>query len=51
MAMDHTNDLLSRIDQLKTIGVALSKERDINCLLESVLITAKNITQADGSTF
>nr|WP_315242565.1 HD domain-containing phosphohydrolase [uncultured Albidiferax sp.] len=50
MAMDLVGDLLSRLDQLNTIGAALSKERDINSLLEGILIAAKNITQADGGT-
>jgi HD-GYP domain-containing protein (c-di-GMP phosphodiesterase class II) len=50
MAMDLVGDLLSRLDQLNTIGAALSKERDLNSLLEGILIAAKNITQADGGT-
>lgn len=50
MAMDLVDDLLSRLDQLNTIGAALSKERDTNSLLEGILIAAKNITQADGGT-
>lgn len=50
MAMDLVGDLLSRLDQLNTIGAALSKERDISSLLEGILIAAKNITQADGGT-
>lgn len=43
-------DLLARFDQLNKIGVALSKERDINKLLETILVAAKNITHADGGT-
>lgn len=39
MAMDLVGDLLSRLDQLNTIGAALSKERDLNSLLEGILIT------------
>nr|WP_315227409.1 HD domain-containing phosphohydrolase [uncultured Albidiferax sp.] len=50
MAMDLVGDLLSRLDQLNSIGAALSKERDLNSLLEGILIAAKNITQADGGT-
>lgn len=50
MAMDLVDDLLSRLDQLNTIGAALSKERNTNSLLEGILIAAKNITQADGGT-
>ncbi|WP_366888024.1 HD domain-containing phosphohydrolase [Rhodoferax sp.] len=48
--MDLVDDLLSRLDQLNTIGAALSKERNTNSLLEGILIAAKNITQADGGT-
>ncbi len=50
MAKDLVEDLLSRLDQLNTIGAALSKERNIHSLLEGILIAAKNITQADGGT-
>ncbi len=32
------------------IGTALSNERDINCLLEAIMVAAKNITHADGGT-
>jgi HD-GYP domain-containing protein (c-di-GMP phosphodiesterase class II) len=44
------DDLLSRLEQLNTIGVALSKERDITRLLENILVAAKTITRADGGT-
>ncbi len=50
MAMDLVGDLLGRLDQLNAIGSALSKERDLNALLEGILIAAKNITHADGGT-
>ena len=50
MAKDLVGDLLSRLDQLNTIGVALSKERNLPSLLEGILIAAKNITHADGGT-
>jgi HD-GYP domain-containing protein (c-di-GMP phosphodiesterase class II) len=43
-------DLLQRLDQLIEIGVALSSERDIDKLLESILLAAKSITNADGGT-
>ncbi len=39
-----------RLEQLNQIGVALSKETDINRLLEAILIAAKDITNADGGT-
>ena len=39
-----------RLEQLHQIGIALSKETDINRLLEAILVAAKNITNADGGT-
>ena len=48
--MDSIEDLLKRLEQLNAIGAALSKERDITHLLESILIAAKTITHADGGT-
>jgi HD-GYP domain-containing protein (c-di-GMP phosphodiesterase class II) len=45
-----SSDLLQRLDQLVEIGVSLSSERDINKLLESILVAAKSITNADGGT-
>lgn len=48
--MDSIDSLLRRLEQLNTIGAALSKERDINRLLETILIAAKTITHADGGT-
>src|SRR5512142_1748527 len=43
-------DLLRRLDELNDIGVALSSERDINRLLETILVAAKRITNADAGT-
>ncbi|MBK9020505.1 MAG: GAF domain-containing protein [Sulfuritalea sp.] len=48
--MDNSGDLFRRLEQLNAVGAALSKERDINRLLESILIAAKTITHADGGT-
>ena len=48
--MDNSSDLFRRLEQLNDIGAALSKERDIERLLESILIAAKTITHADGGT-
>jgi HD-GYP domain-containing protein (c-di-GMP phosphodiesterase class II) len=48
--MDSSSDLFRRLEQLNEIGAALSKERDINRLLETILIAAKTITHADGGT-
>jgi hypothetical protein len=48
--MDNSIDLFRRLEQLNSIGAALSKERDTNRLLETILIAAKTITHADGGT-
>lgn len=48
--MDSVEDLLRRLEQLNEVGTALSRERDISRLLESILIAAKTITRADGGT-
>ena len=45
-----SSNLFERLEQLNQIGVALSKETDINRLLEIILIAAKKITNADGGT-
>ena len=42
--------LLSRLEYLNAIGAALSQERDIDKLLETILVAAKNLTHADGGT-
>ncbi|MBU1426918.1 MAG: GAF domain-containing protein [Gammaproteobacteria bacterium] len=42
--------LLSRLNDLNAIGAALSSERDINRLLESILTAARKITNADAGT-
>ena len=44
------DDLTDRFEQLLGIGVALSRERDINKLLEAILLAAKDVTSADGGT-
>ena len=49
-SVNSVDDLLRRLEQLNQIGVALSKERDITRLLESILVAAKTITHADGGT-
>jgi len=43
-------DLLNRLSDLNAIGAALSSERDINRLLESILAAARKITNADAGT-
>ena len=42
--------MFSSLEYLNRIGVALSSERDINRLLETILHAAKTITRADGGT-
>jgi len=44
------DSLLKRLEQLNRVGIALSKERDINKLLEAILVAAQEITRADGGT-
>ena len=41
---------LSKLEYLNAIGIALSQERDIDKLLETILIAAKNLTGADAGT-
>ena len=43
-------DLFRRLEQLNEIGAALSLEKDLNALLEKILLAAKTITRADGGT-
>jgi HD-GYP domain-containing protein (c-di-GMP phosphodiesterase class II) len=43
-------NLLHRLEELNAIGIALSNERDTSRLLESILIAAKRITNADAGT-
>jgi HD-GYP domain-containing protein (c-di-GMP phosphodiesterase class II) len=50
MAIQTVDDLFRRLEQLNEIGASLSAERDINRLLESILLAAKTITRADGGT-
>ncbi len=49
--MDAASELLCRLAQLNDIGAALSSERNIDKLVENILIVAKTITNADGGTF
>lgn len=48
--MDTQADLFHRLEQLNAIGAALSRERNIDRLLETILDAAKDITHADGGT-
>jgi GAF domain-containing protein len=48
--MDSLQSLFRRLERLNEIGAALSSERDIDKLLETILVAAKTITHADGGT-
>lgn len=48
---ENTLSLLQRVAQLNQIGIALSKEKNIDRLLEQILLQAKTLTHADGGTF
>ncbi len=50
LAETANGDLLQRLDDLNSIGVALSSERDISRLMETILVAAKRITNADAGT-
>ncbi len=45
-----SDNILKRIEQLNSIGIALSAEKSTPRLLEMILLGAKSITQADGGT-
>ncbi|MHB8668146.1 MAG: HD domain-containing phosphohydrolase [Burkholderiales bacterium] len=49
-AVQTVDDLFRRLEQLNEIGASLSAERNIDRLLESILLAAKTITRADGGT-
>ncbi len=44
------NHLLHRLKDLNEIGIALSQQRDLNSLLETILVAAMRITRADAGT-
>jgi HD-GYP domain-containing protein (c-di-GMP phosphodiesterase class II) len=46
----HFRDPLQCLDQLNRIGIALSRERDVPKLLETILTAAKSLLNADGGT-
>jgi HD-GYP domain-containing protein (c-di-GMP phosphodiesterase class II) len=46
----HSSDFLHCLEQLNQVGIALSKERDTPKLLETILIAAKRLLNADGGT-
>jgi HD-GYP domain-containing protein (c-di-GMP phosphodiesterase class II) len=48
--LENDEDLFRRLEQLNEIGSALSQEKDIDQLLEKILVAAKAITRAAGGT-
>lgn len=44
------DDLFLRLAELNQIGIALSQEKNLDRLLENILLAAKQITRADGGT-
>ncbi|MGB4674592.1 MAG: HD domain-containing phosphohydrolase [Azovibrio sp.] len=48
--MDTSDDLFRRLEQLNDIGASLSSERNLERLLEKILLAAKAITRAEGGT-
>jgi HD-GYP domain-containing protein (c-di-GMP phosphodiesterase class II) len=50
LGSSEAEDLMQRLEQLNSVGALLSAERDIDRLLESILVAAKSITRADGGT-
>jgi HD-GYP domain-containing protein (c-di-GMP phosphodiesterase class II) len=48
--LETDDDLFRRLEQLNEIGSALSQEKNIDHLLEKILLAAKTITRAAGGT-
>src|SRR5881296_4199319 len=48
--LETVEDLFRRLEQLNEVGAALSQEKDIDHLLEKILLAAKAITRAAGGT-
>ncbi|NOU01576.1 MAG: GAF domain-containing protein [Gallionella sp.] len=48
--MHSSDNLIPRLKELNEIGIALSQQRDLNSLLETILIAAKRLTHADAGT-
>ncbi|MDP2783302.1 MAG: GAF domain-containing protein, partial [Sulfurimicrobium sp.] len=46
----NSDRLLQRLEELNAIGVALSREKDLNRLLETILLAAIKITHCDAGT-
>jgi len=48
--VENVDDLFRRLEQLNEIGAALSLEKNLDALLEKILLAAQTITRADGGT-
>ena len=48
--MNTIDSLFRRLEQLNEIGAALSQQKDLDQLLEKILVAAQSITRADGGT-
>ena len=48
--METRESLFERLDRLNDVGASLSAERDLDRLLEKILLAAMSITRADGGT-
>ena len=48
--METLDNLFERLDRLNDVGASLSAERDLDRLLEKILLAAMSITHADGGT-
>jgi HD-GYP domain-containing protein (c-di-GMP phosphodiesterase class II) len=48
--MKMMDDLFKRLEKLNAIGASLSSERNIDRLLDGILLAAKSITHADGGS-
>ena len=48
--MNSSDSFLHRLKDLNEIGIALSQQRDLNSLLETILLAAMRITHADAGT-
>jgi HD-GYP domain-containing protein (c-di-GMP phosphodiesterase class II) len=48
--MNSSDNLLDRLKDLNEIGIALSRQHDLNSLLETILVAAMRITHSDAGT-
>ena len=48
--LEGNESLIERVAEMSQIGIALSKEKNLDRLLEQILVQAKALTHADGGT-